>query len=215
MLWTISAEDGTAGDEVARALADAAEVPLCDRGGFAELAKTLELMLPDLDGLEERFCGRSSLALMLATSAGAPEALSEIRLRNDLPTLGRQLLREAARCSCVIYSGAAFAILNDRPGAIHARIHAPFEWRLDAYRRERLLNRHQAEKELKHLDHLQHSWVRMLYHANTNDLSRYSLALDASQIPTSCLVETLLALGHGHSAERGGGSMGHVVGTHP
>ncbi len=193
-VWTISAQEGTPGDRVAAGLAVAAGVPLYDRLGLAELARGMELEIPELERIEERFCGRySHLLLMAAGAAAVPDTISELRLREALPELGRQVLGEAARCACVIDAAAAFAVLRDHPNAIHVRLQAPFEHRVAAYQHDHLVDRHRAEKAVKHADHLQHAWVRTLYHLDVEDDSRYTIVLDTSRLSPDRLVEILVA----------------------
>src|SRR5262249_43378735 len=57
------------------------------------------------------------------------EPVRELQLKQALPDLGRRLMSEAAREPCVIAVPAAFAALADHPGAVHARLRAPFDWR--------------------------------------------------------------------------------------
>ncbi|HEX4519849.1 MAG TPA: cytidylate kinase family protein [Gaiellaceae bacterium] len=195
-VWTISAQEGTPGERVAAELAAAADVPLYDRVGLAELARRSEIELPELDQIEERFCGRYSyLMLMAAGAAAVPDTLSELKLREALPELGRVILGEAARSACVIEARAAFAVLQEHPTAVHVRLRAPFEHRVATYQREHLVDRHRAEKAVKHADHLHHAWVRTLYHLDVDDDSRFTLVLDASRLSPDRIVEILLAAG--------------------
>ena len=200
-VWTISAQEGTPGDQVAAELAAAAGVPLYDRPGLAELARGLELEIPALDNIEERFSGRyAHLLLMAAGAAAIPDTISELKLREALPELGRRVLGEAARSACVIEVAAAFAVLGEHPAAVHVRLRAPFAHRVAAYQREHLLDRHRAEKAVRHADHLQHAWVRTLYHLDVEDDSRYTIVLDTSRFSLSRLVDILLAAGGAASA---------------
>ncbi|HZO34075.1 MAG TPA: cytidylate kinase family protein [Gaiellaceae bacterium] len=196
-IWTISAQPGVAGDAVAAALAGAAGVALFDRRALAELAARLNIDIPDVDDVEERFCGRGALALSFATGtgAGAAAAYAELKLRRELPELGRRLVAEAARRPCVIQSSAAFAALPDHPGAVHVRIRAPFACRVAKYQHEELVDRQHAEKALRHAERLEHAWVKFLYGVEVDDPAGYGLILDASRLSQDRLVETLLAAG--------------------
>jgi hypothetical protein len=196
-VWTISAQAAVGGDAIAAALAASAGVPLFDRDGFVQLAERACIEIPDVDDVQERFCGRGALALSFATGTGvgAAAAFSELKLRRELPALGRRLIAEAARQSCVIESSAAFAALEEHPGAVHVRLRAPFGWRVSAYQRAALVDRHHAEKALRHADRLEHAWVKFLYGVEVDDVSRYGLVLDASRLPAERIVDTLSAAG--------------------
>jgi cytidylate kinase-like protein len=192
-VWTISAQEGTGGTRIASGLAEAAHVPLLDREGLALLAHEVEPTLPALDDLEARFGRFTMLSLSAALSVGAAEAFHEVELRQKLPALGRAVLGEAARSSCVIYAPAAFAALSDHPSAIHVRLCAPLECRIASYRREHLVDRRCADKELRRADHRMQAWVKSLYRANIDDAHRFSLVLDTSRFSPERIVEILLA----------------------
>jgi cytidylate kinase len=81
---------------------------------------------------------------------------------------------------------------------VHVRIRAPFAWRVAEYQRAELVDRHQAEKALRHADRLEHAWVKFLYGVEVDDVSRYGLVLDASRLPRDRIVETLIAVGGAH-----------------
>lgn len=195
-VWTIAAQEGTGGGRLATELAAAAGVSLLDREALARFARRVDPNFPEDGELEARLGGRlNTLALSTAITAGSAEAFREVELRQKLPDLGRAVVGEAARSPCVIYAPAAFAALSEHPAAVHVRLRAPFEWRIAAYRREHLVDRHRAEKVLKHDDRSQQAWVKSLYRVDIDDARLFSLVLDASRFSPERLVETLLAAG--------------------
>jgi len=194
-VWTISAQEGTGGTRVAAGLAAAAGVPLLDREALAVLAHEVDPALPELEELEGRFGRFTMLSLSAALSVGSAEAFQEVELRHKLPDLGRAVLGEAARSSCVIYVPAAFAALSDHPSAIHVRLCAPLDYRIASYQREQLVDPRCAEKALKRDDHRRQAWVKSLYRVDIDDAHRFSLALDTSRFTTERLVEILLTAG--------------------
>ena len=197
-VWTIASQEGTAGERIAAELAAAAGVPLLDRHALVLCARDLDPTLPLDDDVVERVGGRlHALALSLAITTGDADVVNEIRLRQALPEIGRTVLARAARSPCVIHAPGAFAALSEHASAIHVRVRAPLEWRIAAYRRLELVDRHAAVKALKHDDHLTQAWVKSLYRVDIDDASRYSVVVDASRFSTERLVETLLAAGGG------------------
>src|SRR6478752_6177296 len=179
-IWTISAAAGAGGERVAADLAEVAGVPLFDFKALSSFAPDRLRDVPDLEHLEERVGGRlNAIGLSLAMiGTGSALALSELEFRRTLPELGRAVLGEAARSSCVILAQSAFLGLRDHVSAIHVRIHAPLKWRIDAY---------------KHDDHMTRTWVKTMYHANLDDYSLFSVVVDASRFSTERLVEMLSA----------------------
>jgi cytidylate kinase len=194
-IWTISAEAGAGGERVAADLAAVAGVSLLDFKALSSLAQDRIGDVPDLEALEERVGGRlNAIGLSLAMiGTGSALAVSELEFRRTLPELGRAVLKEATRSSCVILAPTAFLGLRDHESAVHVRIHAPLEWRINAYQREHIVDRGAAERDVKHDDHMTRTWVKTIYHANLDDYSSFSVVLDASRFSTQRLVEMLLA----------------------
>jgi cytidylate kinase len=194
-VWTISAEAGAGGERIAADLAEAAGVSLLDFKALSSLMPEELRDVPDLAHLEERVGGRlNAIGLSLAMiGTGSALALSELEFRRTLPELGRAVLGEAARSSCVILAQSAFLGLRDHVSAIHVRIHAPLEWRIDAYHRDNVVDRGAAERAIKHDDHMTRTWVKTMYHANIEDYSLFSVVVDASRFSTQQVVEMLIA----------------------
>lgn len=195
-VWTICAQAGTGGEDVAARLAVAADVPLLDRKTLALFAHELNPLVADGDDLEKRVGGSLNLAaLSMAMTTGSLDAFQELQLRHTLPELGRAVVGDAARRPCVIFAGAAFAALPEHHTAIHVRLRAPLEWRIANYQREHLVDHRCAEKSLKHDDHLRQKWVKTLYHVDIDESRFFSIVVDASRFSIDRLVETLLAAG--------------------
>src|SRR3954466_1159305 len=194
-IWTISAAAGAGGERIAVDLARVAGVPLLDFKALSSLFPDQLGHVPDLAHLEERVGGRlNAIGLSLAMiGTGSALALSELEFRRTLPELGRAVLGGAARSSCVIVAQSAFLGVRGHVSAIHARIPAPLEWRIDAYQRDNVVDRGTAERAVKHDDHMTRTWVKTMYHANLDDYSLFSVVLDASRFSTPGLVEMLIA----------------------
>jgi hypothetical protein len=193
-IWTVSAQAGTPGREVATGLAARAGVPLLDRTELVAHARALD---PDVgvdEHIEARVGGRlNALALGAAMTAGSAEACRELQLRHALPDLARQVLREVTRQPAVVLAAAAFVPLGDHPGAVHVRLQAPREWRVAAYARTEVVDRRRAEHAIDHEDHVQRDWVRKLFHVDVDDASLFSLVVDASRLSPDRIVDVLLA----------------------
>jgi Cytidylate kinase-like family len=194
-IWTISAEAGAGGERVAADLAAAAGVPLLDFKTLSSFAPDVLGDVPDMAALEERVGGRlNAIGLSLAMiGAGSGVAVSEIEFRRTLPELGRTILEKAARESCVIPAPSAFLALSDRVSAVHVRLHAPLDWRIDRYQRDHVVDRGVAGNAVKHDDQMTRTWVKTIYHASLDDYALFSIVLDASRFSTERVVEMLLA----------------------
>ena len=170
------------------------EAPLFDRKALEPLVQQLSPELGDLDDVEGRFGGRlNALRLGMAMTYGAPEAFRELELRRTLPELGRKAIGEVARRPAVILAAAAAQALPDHPGAVHARLWAPQEWRVAAYSRAELVDQASAARELAHADHVERVWVHALFGGRVDDPALYTVVLDASRVAPDRIVDMLLA----------------------
>jgi hypothetical protein len=193
-VWTISAQEGTGGDRIAAGLAAASGAAVLDRTTLVRFAGELNPAIGDAEGLEERIGGLISMsALSIAMNAGSVDAFRELQLRRTLPELGRTIMSSAARQPCVILAAAGFAALPEHPSALHVRLWAPFEWRVRAYARERMVDRRCAEKAVRHEDHVKRTWVRSLYGVDVEDFRHFTLVLDARSVSVDRAVGILLA----------------------
>lgn len=139
---------------------------------------------------------------LASTTLACSEAMRELRFREELVQLAGQVVGEAARSSCVLVTSIGFAALAGTPGAVHVRVRAPLEWRIAGYQRDALVDRHAAEKAVKHADHQRHVLVKAMYRTDVEDDSHFSIVLDASRFSIDRMVEMLLAAGaHRPAAE--------------
>jgi hypothetical protein len=193
-IWTISAALGAGGEAVARELAVRSGAALFDRTALGAVAHDVEPSVRDADELEAMVGGRlNAFALSLALTGGSPDALRELRLRGTLPDLAARVLREATRGPAVIVAPGAFAPLRDHPSAVHVRLDAPFDWRVAAFQRCELVDRHRAEKAVRHDDHQKRALVRALYHLDLDYARLFSIVVDMSRFSPERIVEMLLA----------------------
>ena len=202
MIWTISWQAGTGGEQNAGELAEQAGVPLVDRQLSEAIALRLGLSSPGLaEELERQPPGLLlKVGLTTALAFGRGEATRELQLLSSLRESIEQVIVEAARRPCVILGHGAFVILADHPGAVHVRIRAPLAWRIERYAREQLIDRHRAEQEVRRDDRIRTAHLRRLYGKAIDDPSNFDLVCDASRFPPERLVELLLDAG-GHRAE--------------
>ena len=194
---TVAADLGTGGDEIAGRVAEATGLALVDREALVSLAQEMDPAFRDVadaDELEERVGGRlNALALGLAMTAGSPDAFRELRFRQALPEIARRVLAQAIAQPSVILASAAFAALADHPAAVHARLRAPRDWRVEMHHRRNVIDHAAAERAVRHDDHLKRAWVRELYGADIDDPAQFGIVLDASCLPDERVAHVLAA----------------------
>jgi cytidylate kinase len=196
-VWTVSADVGTGAERVAAGLADAAGVQLLDRPALLQLAQELHVDLggiEDVDELEARAGGALNLvACSMAILAGSGDAVRAMQEQRALPELVQVVAAAAASRPCVILAPGAFAALSLHHTAVHARLFAPFAWRVAQVQRERLLDRRHAEKAVRHDDRARRHWVHGLFGLDVADCRQFTVSVDASRVAPDRIVELLLA----------------------
>jgi cytidylate kinase-like protein len=168
-VWTIDAEPGTGGRDIAERLAEAADVPLVD-----------ELRAEDAAGRLVRY----GLAFGLATGAACELALELERLKECRAALERAA-STVARTPCVILGPAARAALAAHPGALHVGIHAPRDWRARRLAATRCLPLTRARRELARADRRRRRAA--------NGSPPFHVVCDASRLRPDTIVELLVA----------------------
>src|SRR5262249_37674762 len=196
-VWTVSAEVGTGAERIAAALADAAGVELLDRPALLALAHELHVDLggiEDIDELEAHAGGPLNLvACSMAILAGSGDAVRAMQEQRALPELVQVVAAAAVTRPCVILAPGAFAALPLHHTAVHARLHAPFAWRVAQVQRGRLIARRHAEKAVRHDDRARRHWVHGLFGVDVADCRQFTVSVDASRLALDRIVELLLA----------------------
>jgi cytidylate kinase len=178
---------------VAATIAARAGARLLDRPALIELAREFDTDIKDFDNIEERVCSRLAAFAMGLAFTGAPEVVRELELKKTIARLAREVLSEAVHQPSVILAPAAFAALQNHPSAIHVSLRAPLAWRIETYGRENLVDRHRAERAVKHEDHVRRTWAKALYHVDADDPGHFSLIVDASRLPVDRIADAVLA----------------------
>ena len=197
-VWAISAQKGAGGRHIAGLLATAAEVPLYDGASLASLDARSIVAGLELDRLERRFRRFNVAASSVAAALGLPAAVEECSMLRILPDILSAVISRAARLPCVIYTSAAFAAAGEHPHVVHARIRAPFGWRVANYQRDHLVALGHAESRIKRDDRLQRRFARTLWQRDLDDATHYAAVLDTSRLPADRVVGILLEAAGAH-----------------
>jgi cytidylate kinase len=203
-VWTISAQKGVGANLIARELAERAGVALYDTSALVACAAEhgLDPIVGDDSTLALRVAGRLNDAAMgVGASLAVMGAMEEIGLRGALLRQWACLIAEAARGPAVILAASAFTALRDHPAAVHARICAPLDWRVEMYARRHLIDARMARRIVRADDRRQHGLARTVG-VNIDDPANYCLVIDARRLGQERSVGTLLAAGAGGRASR-------------
>jgi len=196
-IWTIDAEPGAGGCEVARRLAKRARVPLVDGWLTTALALEFGTTIGDTQLMEEVASSRlvrCGLAVGLTTRL-APELAHELELRGRCRAALELAVQEAARAPCVILGHCAYAALADHPGVLHVRIRAPRKWRVRQLAADRVLPLPRAGREIDRADRRQRHAARRIFDRRAGDPASFHVVCDASRLAVDTIVDLLLLLG--------------------
>jgi cytidylate kinase len=185
-VWTISAQAGSGGEQIAPLLAERVGVPLVDP------------LTTDGAPHGRRVRRIASWFFEAGACTGSMfVASTDLRLvQSETPTereLTESLISEAARSPAVIADWSAFAVLADHPAACHVRVRAPVEWRVARYARENCVSARVAEQELRTLERERCAYMRQLYGRQLDAPENFTLVCDASRLPPTHIVDLLLA----------------------
>jgi hypothetical protein len=191
-VWTISAEAGVGGRSIATALAQTLDIPMLDRQAllklFGEEGTT--------EDLEARVTGRlQRLGLEYAAWFGAAQAGQELSFLMQLAERGRELMGRLGHTRCVILAPAAVGALADTESALHTRVWAPLDWRVDRMAQERMLSAHEARDRVRELDRTQRQFASRLFNLDLDDPHRFSLVVNARELGREPIVRAILAAG--------------------
>jgi len=153
-----------------------------------------------------------------ALRAGVPEValatIDEVGLfglrprRADLMAYHRavqQVMLEMAREGDVVIVGrAGQVILRDFPGAVHIRVIAPRELRIERVAADKHILPEQAAGLVDRSDRARSGYLRRFYHAEVDDPCLYDLILNTEhlEVPSAAQVICALALAHHPSSVR-------------
>jgi cytidylate kinase len=185
-VWTISAQAGSGGEQIARLLAERVGVPLVaplttdaphGRRGIRRIGSWL---------FEAGACAGSMFVASADLRFVQPDTPSERELTESM-------ISEAARSPAVIADWSAFAVLADHPAACHVRVRAPVEWRVALYARENCVPAGDAEQALRTLERERCAYVRQRHGRRLDAPENFTLVCDASRLAPRHMVDLLVA----------------------
>jgi len=190
MLITISREYGAGGAEVARLVAEALGWRLVDNELLDRIAARAGLSPDDVKDREERvpgFVERLARTLVAATpelfpppqAEGTVPKLQEI----DLVRITESVVAEVASEGRVVLVGrAAAAVLASERDALHVRLVAPKEFRINAVANRLGIAPGEAEKILEETDRARARYHRQYYQRDSRDPVGYHMVLNTAAL---------------------------------
>ena len=196
-VWTISTDHGTFAENAVARLAEIVDVPIISLEVTQALAQHMGVSLMDADAMEHQLSSRlQEIAMTMAAGVALMgEAVMELRRPMTLRSVTEQVIRAAAQQPCIVMGRAGFAILADHEDAVHVRIWAPRQWRVEQLQERRRLSREAAMREVRREDSSRARDVNRLYGCRLSDADRFHLRIDARRFGSESIAAMLAAAG--------------------
>ncbi len=195
---TVSRRYGSGGGEVARTLGERLGWRVLDREVVQKIAAELRVPEKQIAARDERvrtLAERVGEYLANAFPEMVPPPLPPTRVDDEtLKVLCESVLREAARLPPVIVVGhGAQCLFADRADALHVRLVAPLETRVERMARRTGRDPAALEEEARARDEARAGYLRHHYDRDWEDPTLYHLVVNAGRLP---IPETVGLLTH-------------------
>lgn len=196
---TLSATFGARGSEIGPAVAEALRLPFIDRAIPMRVAEKLGVSVADAQANDETVSTGftrllSSMALVPDLAAGAgPIAYNPVPDERIFREQTEKVLHEiAAGAGGVILGRAAALVLAAVPGALHVRLDAPVQARLEFIRREHGMSEAQAQQLIEDNDSAHDAYVRHFYRCRMDEARHYHLIIDSVRLPAATVIAMIV-----------------------
>jgi cytidylate kinase len=194
-LVTLSAPYGAGGSQVGPALADRLGVRFLDRALPREVADRLAVPVADAERHDESpgsALGRvlRDIAPLGVAFGGGPVVVDDDGYRSATEEI---ICQHAAGDGAVILGRGAAIVLRDEPGALHVRLDAPRERRIEQAMEIEGVDHDTAAARQVHTDRARESYVRHFYRCDPADPKHYHLIVDSTRLPLDRVVDLIAA----------------------
>jgi len=205
---TIARELGSEGDKIADLLCQKLGCRRVDKEIAAQIAEEAGVDVEAVEAKERRAASRPKLvsAEMTALYRKDPSAFRSKSNLDDqtYQRLMREIMeRYAGEGEAVIVGRGGQMILRDWPTALHVRLYAPEEARVQAVRERFNISAPQAEQRIKRSDEEKRQYIRQMHNnANWMALKHYHLVINTAAIAPEVAAEMIiLAARHKEQAQ--------------
>ena len=210
-LVTISAPYGAGGSVVGPRLAQRLGVEFIDRAIPRSVA--VSLGIPEHEALTYEELPQDSRSRLMSSFASAAAMLAGAPLPHVNPAEDENWLRaveaaivEHAEGGAVLLGRAGALVLHDVPDALHVRLTAPLERRIEQAMAIDQVDRETAESNLQAADLAREAYVQHWYRVDPASCEHYHLVIDSSAISLDgCVDLIVLALERRLMAAAGAG----------
>jgi cytidylate kinase len=184
---TISRQFGSGGSDIARLVAQWANIKYVDQEIIAEVAKRLGIDMQEAAEQDEHGSGMAGHiieALQASNPFSLQYRLSSMRTQQhskDLAQLQltqRIILETASEGNTVIVGRGSQFLLHNNPRTLHIHIFAPLPDRVEHIMQQRQLTRNAARQLIEQHDYEQNTYLRRYYGSDGNQPSLYHLLIN-------------------------------------
>jgi Cytidylate kinase-like family len=194
---TISAAYGTAGAEVAPAVADRLGLPFHDRAIPARVAGRLGVSVEEAEANDETVV--RGLWRLVASLGTMPDPVGGVLPTSVLPD-ARAYRQQTERVLAEITSGAGGVVLGragamvlrDRPDVLHVRLDGPPDRRLAAAVQRSDRSAEEVRREMVATDRAREAYVRHFYRCDPASARHYHLVIDGTALPVQTVVDLVV-----------------------
>jgi hypothetical protein len=194
---TISAAYGTAGAEVAPAVADRLGLPFHDRAIPARVAGRLGVPVEEAEANDETVV--RGLWRLVASLGTMPDPVGGVLPTSVLPD-ARAYRQQTERVLAEITSGAGGVVLGragamvlrDRPDVLHVRLDGPPDRRLAAAVQRSGRSAEEVRREMVATDRAREAYVRHFYRCDPASARHYHLVIDGTALPVQTVVDLVV-----------------------
>ncbi|BCL81143.1 cytidylate kinase-like family protein [Ktedonobacteria bacterium brp13] len=184
---TISRQFGSGGSDIARLVAQWANVKYVDYEIITEVAKRLGVDMQRAEEQDEHTRGMAEHiieAMQSSNPFALQYALSPTRARQQskellyLQLTQNVILETASIGDAIIVGRGSQFLLHNNPRTLHIHIFAPLPYRIENIMKERQLTHNAARQLIEQRDYEQNSYLRRYYGSDGNQPSLYHLLIN-------------------------------------
>lgn len=188
---TIFESDGSGGTEIGPRVAEALGVPFtAQRFSSEQLADTDDEVLQSESGFDRFLRSINYTGTADSTMAQA----SELSDRDEVATENTQEILQAVANGGVVMGRNATIVLNQAVGALHVRLTAPIDRRVERVAHLSGLNEEQSRARIRHEEELRAYMSKRLYNWDPFDDEYYDLVINTATVTYEQVVEMIVTM---------------------
>jgi len=172
---TISREFGSGGETVARLVAEKASFLLINKKTIVQGLDEYGIAEPELDS-DEKYDPKKGIEQRCGYLSALHDFIYDLAIRRDLVILGR----------------GGHMLFHDYPPALHVKIIASLDRRMERVMQQYNLSAHTARKLIKEQDQHKKSYYRRVFNENWDNLRCFDLVVNCGQVSLEDAADLIL-----------------------